>query len=105
MTRHFRIIHFVFLCIVTALFGVAMTPTVASAPDLAKATPQMKADSLSAVHAPVNQITVTPTKARQGADSLQLQAGHSDWIAGLAIFIVLIIVIPILIKHKEWRGN
>jgi hypothetical protein len=48
-------------------------------------------------------ITVTPAKTRSSLPP-GAQAGNSDWIVVIGILIVAIIVLPILIERKEWRG-
>jgi hypothetical protein len=50
-------------------------------------------------------MTVTPAKTRPTPLPSDLQAGSSDWIVALGILIVAIIVIPIMLKRKEWYGR
>ena len=49
-------------------------------------------------------ITATPGKNKPGIP-LEKQAGNSDWIVAIGILIVAIIVIPIMLKRKEWYGR
>lgn len=50
--------------------------------------------------------TPAPSRTKLSLDALRaMQAGNSDWIAFIGILIVAIIVIPLLLKYKEWREN
>jgi hypothetical protein len=50
-------------------------------------------------------VTLTPKKTKPTPIPLVTQAGNSDRIVLIGILIVGIVVVPILLKRKEWRGN
>ena len=54
----------------------------------------------------LSQVTTpTPEKIKPTPASLVAQAGNSDGIVLIGILIVAIIIVPILLRRKEWRGN
>ena len=74
-------------------------PIPATATRLIKIKPTLTVTQLA------GEMTVTPAKTRPTPLPSDLQAGSSDWIVAIGILIVAIIVVPIMLKHKEWYGR
>ncbi len=126
MTRKLQIAHISILFLLMALSSLALAPseqvllsptetletinptltvTHTAKPDLTPTAtrPIRKLRPTSTIMQPTRNITATPVKTR--TVRLDLEAGTSDWIVLIGILIVAIIVVPIFIKRKEWRGK
>ncbi len=116
MTRKLQITNIFILFLLLALSNMAMTPSVQDSPTptataihLKPAATDTRTVKIRATATPLQGASPSqpagPTKTRIASNSLAMQAGHSDWIVVIGIFIVAIIVIPLVLKYKEWRGN
>ena len=115
MTRKLRTIKIAILLLIMAFSGMALAPStqvslgITATPRAIKPTPSgtrlVKLKPTLAATQLTKNITATPAKARSTPLPPDTQAGTSDWIVAIGILIVAIIVIPILLKRKEWYGR
>jgi hypothetical protein len=114
MTKKLKIINISMLFLLLALFNMAMTPLqdATVTPTRTPRTTNAIKVAVTGTRTPRATHTATPTQTTVAAPtrarptlSLEMQAGHTDGIAIIGIFIVAIIIIPIMLKYKEWRGN
>lgn len=102
MTRKLQLISLFVLFLLLALANLAMAPSVqvfSSTPTVQNLKPDVTPSQ------PMREITATPVKTRSAPASLAMQAGDSDSIALIGILLVVIIIIPIGLKYKEWWGR
>jgi hypothetical protein len=113
MTRKLQITNICILFLLTALFNMALAPSTqvwlsaTNTPKMIKlavTTTRMTRPKPSLTSAQPGAVTATPVKGKSTPLEGQV-AGTSDWIAVIGVLIVAIIVIPILIKRKEWWGR
>jgi hypothetical protein len=105
MMRTLRFVVLLIIVLLVTLSSVALTPPAPVPQDL---TPPVPVPEIINTVLPVNTQplpTSTPGKIKATPTPLPSQAGTSDRIVLIGILIVGIIVIPILLKQKEWRGN
>jgi hypothetical protein len=81
---------------------LSMTPTLRAIKPTPSGTRLIKLRPTSSVTQLAGNVTATSAKTRSTPLPPDMQAGTSDWIVALGILIVAIIVIPILLKRKEW---
>jgi hypothetical protein len=113
MTQKLQITHICLLLLLMALSSVALAPSPQALLSVTH-TPKIIKPAITVTRvvklrptftaAQPREITVTPVKTRSSSLPPGAQAGTSDWIVVIGVLIVAIIVIPILIKRKEWRG-
>jgi hypothetical protein len=105
MMRTLRLVVLPIIVLFVTLSSVALAPPAAVPQDL---TPPVSVPEIINTALPVDiqpLPTSTPGKIKATPTPALSQAGNSDRIVLIGILIVGIIVIPILLRQKEWRGN
>lgn len=105
MIKNIRIIGLAIIVFLAMLSSVALTPARHPSQDLTSvATLPAIVDTLVSTHS-APPATATPGKIKPTPTPNITQVGNSDRIVVIGILIVGIIVVPILLRRKEWSGS
>jgi|SRR5688572_1754837 len=105
MIRKLRLVFLPIIVFLVTLSSVALTPPAVTPQDLTPplSVPEIINSTPAVEILPIQ--TPTPNKIKPTSTPSLTQAGNSDRIVLIGILIVGIIVVPILLRRKEWHGN